>query len=80
MASRHRQPARCRQSTTVVPPIDRLAAIFRLDIPAAVSRSMSRILRMGNLAPGMPRSLLKRSKAMPIRRSPNGLIGINRNG
>jgi hypothetical protein len=35
---------------------------LRLDMPAAVSRSMSRILRMGNLAPGMPRSLLKRSQ------------------
>jgi hypothetical protein len=30
-------------------------------MPAAVSRSTSRILRMGNLAPGMPCSLLKGS-------------------
>src|SRR5262249_51568363 len=43
--------ARCRQSMTVVAPIDRLAAILRLDMPAAVSRSTSRMLRMGNLAP-----------------------------
>src|SRR5208282_4088756 len=34
-----------------VAPIDRLAAILRLDMPSAVSRSTSRILRMGNLAP-----------------------------
>src|SRR5262249_54231432 len=45
--------ARCRQSMTVVAPIDRLAAILRLDMPAAVSRSTSRTLRMGNLAPGI---------------------------
>src|SRR5215510_4925308 len=43
--------ARCRQSITVDAPIDRLAAILRLDMPAAVSRSTSRMLRMGNLAP-----------------------------
>jgi hypothetical protein len=30
-----------------------LAAILRLDMPAAVSRSTSRMLRMGNLAPGI---------------------------
>src|SRR5215471_6204081 len=38
---------------TVVAPIDRLAAILRLDMPAAVSPSTSRMLRMGNLAPGI---------------------------
>ena len=54
-------------------PIDRLAAIFRLDMPPARSRSTSRILRMGNLCPGMPRSLLKEVEALPIRRSPNGV-------
>jgi len=53
--------ARCRKSTTVVAPIDRLNAILRLDMPAALSRSTSRILRMGNLAPGMSRSLFKGS-------------------
>jgi len=53
--------ARCRKSMTVVAPIDRLNAILRLDMPAAVSRSTSRILRMGNLAPGMSCSLLKGS-------------------
>src|SRR5262245_6418280 len=46
---------------TVVAPIDRLAAILRLDMPAAVNRSTSRILRMGNLAPGIrPLSLWKK--------------------
>src|SRR5215475_3140668 len=50
----------------------RLAAILRLDMPAADSLSTSLILCMGNLGPGMPRSLWKRSEAMPIRRSPNG--------
>jgi hypothetical protein len=35
------------------PRIDRLAAIFRLDMPPARSRSTSRILRMGNLCPGI---------------------------
>jgi len=50
----------------------RLAAILRLDMPAADSLSTSRILRMGNLGPGLPRSLWKRSEAMPIRGSPNG--------
>ena len=45
----------------------RLAAILRLDMPAADSLSTSRILRMGNLGPGLPRSLWKRSEAMPIR-------------
>jgi hypothetical protein len=44
-----------------------------LDMPAARSRSTSRILRMGNLCPGMPRSLLKEVEALPIRRSPNGV-------
>src|SRR5262249_30389308 len=45
--------ARCKQSMTVVAPIDRLAAILRLDMPAAVNRSTSRILRISNLAPGI---------------------------
>ena len=44
---------------------------LRFDMPAADSLSTSRILRMGNLGPGMPRSLRKRSEAMPIRGSPN---------
>src|SRR5262249_20332108 len=39
----------------------RLAAILRLDMPAAVNRSTSRILRIGNLAPGIgPLSLWKK--------------------
>src|SRR6476620_10000431 len=67
--------ARRTQSPAAVAPIDRLAAIFRLDMPPARSRSTSRILRMGNLCPGMPRSrsLLKEVEALPIRRSPNGV-------
>ena len=64
--------ARRMQSPAAVTPIDRLAAIFRLDMPPARSLSTSRILRMGNLCPGMPRSLSKGTEAMPIRRSPNG--------
>ena len=40
----------------------RLAAILRFDMPAAVSRSTSRILRMGNLCSGIPRSLLQRER------------------
>jgi hypothetical protein len=40
----------------------RLAAIFRLDMPAADSLSTSRMLRMGNLGPGMPRSRGKEAK------------------
>src|ERR1700730_15246346 len=64
--------ARRMQSPAAVTPIDRLAAIFRWDMPLARSLSTSRILRMGNLCPGMPRSLSKGTEAMPIRRSPNG--------
>ena len=60
------------QSPAAVTPIDRLAAILRLDMPPARSLGTSRILRMGNLCPGMPRSLSKGTEAMPIRRSPNG--------
>ena len=60
------------QSPAAVALTPRLAAILRLDMPAADSLSTSRILRMGNLGPGMPRSLWKRSEAMPIRGSPNG--------
>ena len=65
-------PCRCRQSVTVEAPIARLAATLGLDRPAAVSRSTSRSLRMGNLSWGMSRSLLPGRKAAPIRGSPNG--------
>ena len=41
-------------------------------MPPARSLSTSRILRMGNLCPGMPRSLFEGTEAMLIRRSPNG--------
>jgi hypothetical protein len=83
------------QSLAAVALTARLAAILRFDMPAADSLSTSRILRMGNLPPGMPRSLWKRSEAMPIRGSPNGarhtrpqagrdrpkwVVAINRNG
>ena len=51
--------ARRMQSPAAVAPIDKLAAILRLDMPPARSLSTSRILRMGNLCPGMPRSLSK---------------------
>ena len=60
------------QSPAAVTPIDRLTAILRLDMPPARSLSTSRILRMGNLCPGMSSSLPKGTEAMPIRRSPNG--------
>src|SRR5215813_9369678 len=51
---------------TVVAPIDRLAAILRLDMPAAVNRSTSRILRMGNLAPGIGPLLPVEKGATPL--------------
>src|SRR3954454_7815112 len=50
------------QSRAAVALTPRLAAIWRLDMPAADSLSTSRILRMGNLGPGMPRSPLKGAK------------------
>jgi hypothetical protein len=46
--------ARRMQSPAAVGLIDKLAAICRFDSPPARSLSTSRILRMGNLAPGMP--------------------------
>jgi hypothetical protein len=61
-------PGGCRVSG-----IDRLTAIFRLDMPPARSRSTSRILRIGNLCLGMSRSLLEGVEALLIRRSPNGV-------
>src|SRR5580704_14836683 len=41
------------QSPAAVALTPRLAAILRLDMPAADSLSTSRILRMGNLGPGI---------------------------
>src|SRR5215831_10036549 len=64
--------ARRMHSPAAVALTPRLLAILRLDMPAAHGLSRSRILRMGNLGPGMPCSLWKRSEAMPIRGSPNG--------
>src|SRR5450631_3116603 len=48
-----------------VAPTLRLIAILRLDMPPALSRSTSRILRIGNLCPGMPSSSQK--EPMPYR-------------
>src|ERR1700758_3570238 len=50
----------------------RLTAIWRLDMPAEDSLSTSRILRTGNLGPGIAPLPMERSEAMPIRGSPNG--------
>ena len=87
--------ARRMQSPAAVALTPRLAAILRLDMPAADSLSTSRILRMGNLAPGIVSLPVERSEAMPIRGSPNGVrhtrpqagrdppervVAINRNG
>src|SRR5499433_609098 len=67
--------ARCRQSITVDAPIDRLAAILRLDMPAAVNRSTSRILRMGNLAPGIaPLPVEKEARPLGFADHPTVLV------
>src|SRR6202035_1392633 len=50
----------------------RLAAILRLDMPAADSLSTSWILRMGNLGPGIAPLPVQKERVMPIRGSPNG--------
>ena len=70
-----------------VAPINRLAATFRLDMPPACKRSTSGILRMGNLCPGMPRSLLKRARHCRFADHPtafvtpvHSLVAIPRNG
>jgi hypothetical protein len=47
-----------------------LAAILRLDMPAADSLSAPRILRMGNLCPGIAPACGKGAKPMPIRGLP----------
>src|SRR5215475_129782 len=60
---------------TVVAPIDRLAAILRLDMPAAVNRSTSRILRMGNLAPGIaPLPVEKEARPLGFADHPTVLV------
>src|SRR6185369_13220933 len=41
----------------------RLAAILRLDMPAADSLSTSRILRMGNLGPGIAPLLVEKERS-----------------
>ena len=48
--------ARRMQSPAAVALTLRLIAILRLDMPSALSRSTSRILRIGNLCPGMSSS------------------------
>jgi hypothetical protein len=65
----------------------RLAAILRLDMPAADSLSTSRILRIGNLGPGMPRSCEKGAKPCRFADHPTApiipvhrLVAIARNG
>jgi hypothetical protein len=81
------------QSPAAVTPIDRLAAILRLDMPPARSLSTSRILRMGNLCPGMPCSpqrsrgnadskITQRRWSHPSTawsRAPGMVVAINRN-
>src|SRR5262249_1458807 len=60
---------------TVVAPIDRLAAILRLDMPAAVNRTTSRILRMGNLAPGIaPLPVEKEARPLGFADHPTVLV------
>src|SRR5471030_1592900 len=75
------------QSPAAVAPTLRLMAILRLDMPPALSRSTSRILRIGNLCPGMPSSSQK--ELMPCRfedhptvpvTSVHTLVAIARNG
>jgi hypothetical protein len=64
--------ARRRHSPAAVAPMPREIAILRLHMPAALSRSTSRIFRMGNLCWAILRSLLPGREAMPIPASPNG--------
>src|SRR5215472_4232177 len=65
--------ARRMHSPAAVALTPRAAAILRLDMPAADSLSRSRILRMGNLGPGIGALLLwKGAKPMLIRGLPNG--------
>src|SRR5262249_32919500 len=64
--------ARKMQSRAAVALTPRLTAIWRLDMPAADSLSTSRILRTGNLGPGIAPLPMERSETMPIRGSPNG--------
>src|ERR1700686_4798829 len=52
----------------------RLAAILRLDMPPALSRSTSRILRMGNLGPGIPSSSQKEPSQCRFEDHPTVLI------
>ena len=66
--------ARRMQSPAAVTPIDRLAAILRLDMPPARSLSTSRILRMGNLCPGMPCSPSKEPRQCQFEDHPTVLV------
>src|SRR6185437_896970 len=77
-----------RHAPAAVGPIPRLAAIWRLDRPAADSRSTSRILRMCNLCWAIP-TPLEKGEVRLICGSPNGvhhalhspvaLVAIDRN-
>src|ERR1019366_1652814 len=65
----------------------RLAAILRLDMPPALSRSTSWILRMGNLCPGIPSSSRKEPSQCRFEDHPtvlitpvHSLVAIARNG
>ena len=85
-SSRHAAPAAC-SPRPPSRPSPRLAAILRLDMPAADSLSTSRILRMGNLGPGMSRSLRKEPKQCRFADHPTApvtpvhrLVAIARNG
>src|SRR5665647_3411590 len=81
-------------SLSVGAPTLRLIAILRLDMPPALSRSTSRILRIGNLCPGMPSSSQKELmpcrfedhpngarhvRPQPGRNRPERVVAINRN-
>src|SRR5215469_5889378 len=68
--------ARRMHSPAAVALTPRLAAIFRLDMPPADSLSTSRMLRMGNLGPGMPRSRGKGAKPCRFADHPTALITL----
>jgi hypothetical protein len=60
------------QSRAAVALIPRLAAILRLDMPAADSLCTSRTLRMGNLGSRIPRSLWKGAEPCRFADHPTG--------
>jgi hypothetical protein len=60
------------QSPAAVALTPRLAAILRLDMPAADSLSTSRILGMGTLGPGIAPLPVEKEQSHADSRSPNG--------